>query len=203
MTWSHVRRGRISSTSRGPVTRRTRRDRPGWPTTSPATVDWLEENPEVGPVVLVGTPYGCQVAGRVAAAVPDRVAALVLAMVSSIDPAYRSWPKVVTRFALESGATPPRLGWMQLSEQRRAGGRRMLAIVRSMLADDPEEVLARIQVPLTVVRGEQDRLCTEQWARRLADRPERSYAEAKDGMHAFPYDRPEALADTVKAYLPR
>ncbi|MET9021724.1 alpha/beta hydrolase [Actinopolymorpha sp. NPDC004070] len=174
----------------------------GLPGDVAATVDWLEQNPEVGPVVLVGHSYGCQVAGRVAAALPDRVTALVLAG-PSIDPAYRTWPRLLARFALESGATPAHLGLMQLSEQRRAGARRMLAIVRSMLADDPEKTLARVHVPMTVVRGEDDRLCTEQWARRLADRPGGSYVRVEGGMHAFPYDRPEALADAVKAHLPR
>ena len=164
-----------------------------------AVTGWIRAT-LAGPVVLVGHSYGSQVVPRVAVALPGQVRALVLAS-PTIDPAYRSVARVLWRFALASRGESPDLARFQWAEQRRAGGRRILRMWRSMLKDDPEEMLRTLDVPLTVVRGDRDALSTRAWARRLADRPGGDLVEVPDATHAFPYAHPGDLAEAVTITL--
>ncbi|MGW5361170.1 alpha/beta fold hydrolase [Actinopolymorpha pittospori] len=162
-----------------------------------AVTTWIRSHLD-GPVLLVGHSYGSQVVSRVATALPDQVRAVVLAS-PTIDPAYRPLPALLSRFVREARHTPIRLGRLQLGEQRRAGVRRMLAMVRSMLKDDLEESIQRLDVQVTVVRAELDDLSTRAWARHLADRPGGEFVEVAGASHAFPFDHPDALVHAVRA----
>jgi pimeloyl-ACP methyl ester carboxylesterase len=67
-----------------------------------------------------------------------------------------------------------------------------------MLTDDIEATVARVACPVLVIRGERDPLCSPEWARHLADGPERGLIELPDVPHAFPYQAPQAFVDALR-----
>lgn len=160
-----------------------------------AMSDWLRGNID-RPVVLVGHSYGSQVAACSALLVREKVRALVLAG-PTVDPAFRSWHGLLGRWLRDTVHEPAGLPKLQRPEQRRAGVRRIATMVRSMLADDMEVWLRYIDIPVTVVRGEREPLCSAEWAAKLADRPGGRLVTVPGAVHAFPYDRPAAMADAV------
>jgi pimeloyl-ACP methyl ester carboxylesterase len=110
-------------------------------------------------LVLVGHSAGTQVAALAARQVPiDR---LVLGS-PTIDPAYRTIPRVLRQWRLDGRREPPSLAPQQRREWRQAGVRRILVLFRSMLRERLEEAVADLTCPVTVVRGEHDPLCTQE-----------------------------------------
>lgn len=162
---------------------------------------WLDRHVP-GRFLLVGHSYGSQVACRVAAAEGDRVRALVLAS-PTVDPAFRSPARLIAHWLRDKRHEPSRLGSIEAAEHRRARWPRKVAMLASLLADDPERWLAESRVPVTVVRGERDALSTLRWAQRLTERPDARLVRVPDGPHTFPLGQPEALAAAVRATYER
>ena len=167
-----------------------------------AAVTWWVRSFLPGPVALVGHSYGAQVVARVAAAIPDQVVAVVLAS-PTVDPAFRSLPRLWARWLADTRKAPEGLGRVQTAERRRAGSRRLFAMAWSMVKDDPEKSLHDVHAPVTVVRGQRDAFSSSAWARRLAERPAGELVEIPEAPHAFPFAQPDALADAVRATLRR
>ncbi|MFC0438320.1 alpha/beta fold hydrolase [Kutzneria buriramensis] len=138
-------------------------------------------------VVLVGHSSGTQVAAMAAREAP--VTRLVLGS-PTIDPAYRSVPRVVARWLIDSTREPSSLGRQEFPEWRRAGLRRIWVLLRSMLRHPLEDLLAGVTCPVTVVRGERDPMCTPAWAASLGD----ELVTVPGLPHAFPYQVPDAFA---------
>jgi len=139
-------------------------------------------------VILVGHSSGSQVAALAARKVP--VQRLVLGS-PTIDPRYRSVPKVVARWLIDGRREPSSLGREQFPEWRRAGVRRIATLLRSMLRHPLEDLLAGVTCPLVTVRGGRDPLCTSEWVAGLG-----GVAVTLPGLpHAFPYLDPEAFAN--------
>jgi pimeloyl-ACP methyl ester carboxylesterase len=173
----------------------------GVPQDCAAVAAWLESTVD-GPVVLTGHSYGALLAARLAATHQDRVKAVVLAS-PTVDPAYRSLPKLIVRWLVDSQREPRSLNGFQWPEQRRAGLRRMLSMVLSSLADDPQRWLAKTPVPVTVVRGCNDALSTREWCESLAHRPSGQCRTVPGVPHAFPFDHPEPYAAAVRGAVAR
>jgi pimeloyl-ACP methyl ester carboxylesterase len=181
---------------------------PGWPdnpgVTAPessmrelgaATAHWLETRRN--PVLLVGQSIGSQVAAHAAAEVPGHVRLLLL-QGPTVDPAYRTAPRLVTRWLLDAAREPPRLGRTQIPEWRRVGPRNLGRLLRACLDDDLETTLGRVGdrgVPVRVVRGEHDALCRPGWAKSLTAAPMISMP----GGHAAAAAQPERFADIATA----
>ncbi|NGO12615.1 alpha/beta hydrolase [Streptomyces sp. HC44] len=157
--------------------------------------DWLRDR-DLGRVILVGHSSGTQVAARAAVGHPD-VVGVVLAS-PTVDPIARSLPRLLLRWRLDSRHEPSGLSESHRPEWKRAGIRRMLHIALVHRADKLEESVARLRVPLLVIRGREDRISTARWGRQLADLvPDGRYIEVP-GAHTFPWPVPDAWSHPVR-----
>lgn len=150
--------------------------------------------------LFVGHSYGSQIVPQVAAAAPGLVHGMVLAS-PTVDPAYRNLPHLLVRWLVDTSREPRGLSKFQRPEQRRAGWRRLLRMARTMLDDDLAVPLERARVPVTIVRGRRDGLCTPEWTHWLAELTGGRLVEVPGAPHAFPYQQPEALAEATLGAL--
>jgi pimeloyl-ACP methyl ester carboxylesterase len=165
-----------------------------------AVADWLSAH-DVGRVVLAGHSSGTQVAARAAIANPD-VGAVVLAS-PTVDPIARGPVRLLVRWRLDGRHEPPGLDESHKPEWRRAGLRRLLHTARVHLDDALEESVARIGVPLLVIRGHEDRIGTADWGRSLAAlASDGEYVEVP-GSHTFPWLDPEAWSEPIRRLAAR
>ena len=149
-----------------------------------------------GPVVLVGHSQGCQVVA--AAAVDPRVAAVVL-LGPTTDPRMRS-AAVLARRWLGTVAGEP---WWQAPlvavQWWRTGPRAMRALWRAASPDRIDHRLARVPVPVVVVRGTRDRLCPHDWAVQVcAAAPRGRLVEIPGAAHMTVQTHPDDVAALVR-----
>jgi 2-hydroxy-6-oxonona-2,4-dienedioate hydrolase len=169
---------------------------------------WLDAR-GIGPAVLVGNSFGCQVIVELATRQPARALGLLL-NAPTMDPAHRSALAVIARVVADVPRESLSLALLVARDYLRAGPRRILVTLRSALDDRIEEKLPRITVPVSVVCGAHDPVVTVPWceeATQLVGR-ERSgaagatLAVAHDAAHALPYD-PDTFAPLIVALVER
>lgn len=161
-----------------------------------AVTAWLDAA-ELPPVVLIGHSSSTQVVAHVAAARPQRVAALVLAS-PTVDPEVRSWPRLVTAWRRDSRYPLPGLQQLHTPEWVRAGPRQLRNLVSVHLQDHLEDTVGGVRCPMLVLRGRHDRVSTESWARRLADLAPDGRFAAMPGPHTFVWSHPAAWSAPVR-----
>ncbi|SNR56341.1 alpha/beta fold hydrolase [Blastococcus mobilis] len=66
------------------------------------------------------------------------------------------------------------------------------------LADALEDVVPQVSVPVLVVHGDQDRLCTEQWARQLSELAPDGRFRSVPGAHSFVWTAPSAWSELIE-----
>jgi pimeloyl-ACP methyl ester carboxylesterase len=161
-----------------------------------ALLAWLQT---AGPdrTVLVGHSGGTQVAARAAARHPSNVRGLVLAS-PGIDPRFRSLGGVLRAWHRDNQREPPELGEAHKPERHRAGMRRVIHAVRAHLADRLEDVVPQIRMPVLVLFGEDDLLCTEDWARGLSASAGDGRFCLMPGAHSFPFSAPTAWSGPIR-----
>ena len=161
-----------------------------------ALAQWLDAS-GLEDAVLVGHSSGTQVAAHVAATHRKDTKALVLAS-PTIDPRFRSLPRVLGAWRRNHALEPPDLDEQHASERKRAGLRRVRHALRQHLDDALEEVVPHVQVPVLVLYGDRDRLCTAQWARQLSGiAPDGRFAQVP-GAHSFPWTAPDAWSGLIE-----
>ncbi|CAL9340956.1 alpha/beta fold hydrolase [Streptomyces sp. enrichment culture] len=156
---------------------------------------WLAVVPRA-PVVLAGHSTGAQVALHAAVRAPERVRSLVL-LSPTFPPHLRRMPALLGALARTAVHEAPDVVPAVLPSYLKAGPRRLLNCVRSAQADAPEDVLPSVGCPVTVVAGERDALCPEDWADHLARRATTGRALRAPGAHAFPHPHPAVTADAL------
>lgn len=149
-----------------------------------------------GPVVLVGHSQSCQVVA--AAATDPRVVAVVL-LGPTTDPRMRSVVVLPWRWL----RTTVRENWTQaplvLAQWWRTGPRAMRALWRATAPDRIDRRLARVTVPVTVVRGTEDRLCPRDWAVQVcAAAPRGRLVQIPGAAHMTVHTHPDAVARLVE-----
>jgi pimeloyl-ACP methyl ester carboxylesterase len=149
-----------------------------------------------GPVVLVGHSQSCQVVA--AAAVDPRVAAVVL-LGPTTDPRMRPVAVLAWRWI----RTVAGERWWQapsvIAQWWRTGPRAMLALWRAAAPDRVDRRLARVTVPVTVVRGARDRLCPHDWAAQVcAAAPRGRLVEIPAAAHMTVHTHPDAVAAILR-----
>jgi pimeloyl-ACP methyl ester carboxylesterase len=148
-----------------------------------------------GPVVLAGHSQGCQVAA--VAADDPRVAGLVL-FGPSTDPRLRSAGVLAGRWLLTALREPLWQLPLVLAQWLRTGPARMRALWRVASPDRIDRRLARVGVPVVVVRGRRDRLCDADWARALVGAaPGGRLVELPGAAHMTVQTRPDAVASLL------
>ena len=160
-----------------------------------ALSQWLDAS-DLGDVVLAGHSSGTQVAARAAVGRPD-VTALVLAS-PTVDLRFRSLPRVLLAWRRNHELEPPSLDKVHTPERRRAGLRRVRNALAASLADRVEDVVPQVAVPVLVLYGDADRICTEAWARELAARAPDGRFATLPGAHSFPYTSPDAWSEPIR-----
>jgi pimeloyl-ACP methyl ester carboxylesterase len=165
-----------------------------------AVADWLTVG-RFGRVVLAGHSSGTQVAAEAAVGHPG-VAGVVLAS-PMIDPAADGLIRLAARWLRDGRREPPGLVRSQYPEWRRAGPRRLAHLVQAHRSHLLGEPVARLTVPVLVIRGRDDTLSTTQWGRQLAAlAPDGQYIELA-GAHTFPWRDPHAWSEPVRALAGR
>ncbi|PWW24014.1 pimeloyl-ACP methyl ester carboxylesterase [Geodermatophilus normandii] len=160
-----------------------------------AVVAWLRAA-DLGPVVLAGHSGGTQVAARATLRRPPGVRGLVLAG-PAVDPRYRSLGGVLRAWHRNRRLEPPDLDDAHRPERERAGLRRVLHAVRASLADRLEDVVGEVDVPVLVLRGADDLLCTEEWARALSRAARDGRFVSVPGAHSFVWTAPAAWSEPI------
>ena len=81
--------------------------------------------------------------------------------------------------------------------------RRLLHAARVHLDDALEDSVSRLTVPLLVIRGRDDLIGTERWARELASRVPDGECVEVAGAHTFPWLNPQAWSEPVRRFATR
>jgi pimeloyl-ACP methyl ester carboxylesterase len=160
-----------------------------------ALAQWLDAA-ALGDVVLVGHSSGTQEAARVAAR-GHGTSALVLAS-PTIDPRFRSTTRVLLAWRRNHELEPPDLDREHTPERQRAGLRRVRSALREHLKDALEDVVPQVHVPVLVLHGDRDRLCTEAWARELSEKAPDGRFHQLPGAHSFPWTSPGAWSEPIR-----
>ncbi len=174
-----------------------------------ALAAWLEVR-AIGPAILIGNSYGCQVIVELMMQDPRRGIGLVL-NAPTMDPAHRSVLGQLLRVIADIPYEPPRLALLVARDYLRAGPLRLLRTLRHALADHIEEKLPSIVAPAIIVSGARDPVVTVAWAAqaaRLVGRSTHGSAGATlsvvpSAAHALPYDDPATFAALIDTFATR
>jgi 2-hydroxy-6-oxonona-2,4-dienedioate hydrolase len=161
---------------------------------------WMEE---VGLecAVLVGNSFGCQIIADLAVRHPERIEHAVL-QGPTMDPRGRTVLQQVGRFLLDMPREPLSFVPIELLDFLNAGTRRSWRTFRYALEDRIEEKLPHMRVPTLVVRGSQDPIVPQRWAREVAELlPMGRLAAIPGAAHAANYDRAMEFARMIQGFL--
>ena len=150
-----------------------------------------------GPVVLVGHSQSCQVVA--AAAADPRIAAVVL-LGPTTDPRLRSVRGLVGRWLATAWAEPWGQAPLVLAQWLTTGPRAMAALWRRAAPDPIAARLANVPVPVTVLHGDRDRLCSAPFAAAVAAAAPRGRLETLPGAaHMTVHTHPREVAALLSA----
>ena len=158
----------------------------------------------IGPAILVGNSYGCQVIVECVARSPERALGVVL-NAPTMDPAHRNALVMLARVLADVPREPWRLAVIVARDYLRAGPRRILATLAEALRDRIEEKLPALAQPVLVVCGARDPVITPRWASECARLVGLERPGAAGGVmqcvataaHALPYDDPDTFAAII------
>jgi pimeloyl-ACP methyl ester carboxylesterase len=151
-----------------------------------------------GPALVVANSLGCQAAAELAVSRPELVEALVL-VGPTVDPRAGGWLGHVGRLLVDAWYEPLGLTAIVARDYLAMGPVDVLRQARHALAHRLEEVVARVEQPVTVVRGSHDPLCSAAWGREIAARlPRGRFVTIAGAGHAAHYSHPLEVARLVR-----
>lgn len=158
-----------------------------------ALLAWMDEQ-GVADVVLVGHSLGAQVCGEVTLLAPGRVRRLVLIGPTG-DPDRPSVLRQALRLARGAVHEPPLLVGVAALDYLRAGPGQMVMLMRQAVARASQQQHVTVDVPLLVVRGAEDLVCTQQWCEHVVTTSTTvgRLVVVADSAHGIAFDAPAEL----------
>ncbi|WP_158228427.1 alpha/beta fold hydrolase [Pseudonocardia sp. MH-G8] len=153
-----------------------------------------------GPPVdlLIGLSVGAQAAAIAAAATPPEQLRQLMLVSPTVDPQARTAPRLLARWLGGGRVEQPALLREQAPDWRRAGPRRLAALVRSALIVRIEDVLPDVAAALSVVHGENDLITSHAYAAQLAADRGGTLLVLPRATHSWPHADADRFADTVQ-----
>jgi len=182
-----------------------RSDKPGWAfdVNDHARVlsSWLDRC-GLDRICLVGHSFGAEVAARLAAWRPDVVAALVLAGPTT-DPAARTWPQLVGRFAQDILVEQPWQTALLAEGIATARPWRVWATVRHSLRNAIEDDLVHLPVAPLILGGELDPIAPLPWRAEAAALSGGTTATITEAAHNLLTTSPRRSAAAIDVHVRR
>ena len=152
-------------------------------------------------VVLVGHSAGCPVIVEAAARSTVVTGLVLLGPVT--DPRAATWPRLLGQWVRT--VVQERLWQIPLliPQYRKTGFPTMLRGMNSFRWYRTDHAVARLTIPVAVVRGEQDRIAADAWSSRLADAARTDLTTVDGAAHMAPLTHPEAVVDAVREVMTR
>ena len=132
-----------------------------------ALAHWLEAT-ERHDVILLGHSTGAQVVLKTAQLVPELIRGLVLGG-PTLDPDARTMPALLRRAIRTLPREVPAELPAVIPSYIASGGRPLLRLIRSAMADRPEDQVQQLTMPSVVITGRHDGFAPPAWARHLAE----------------------------------
>lgn len=159
---------------------------------------WMDEQ-GVDRAVLVGHSLGAQVAGELALLAPERVSRLVLVAPTG-DPERPSVLRQALRLARGVLDESPLLVAVAAVDYLRAGPGQMVMLMRRAVQRASRRLDVTVEAPVLVVRGSEDRVCSQRWCERLVSEVVGGrLVVVPDAAHGVAFDAPPELVRLVEA----
>lgn len=148
--------------------------------------------------LFVANSLGAQIVVELAVRAPATARGLVLTG-PTWDPAAPSVTRQLGRLLLASYREPPSLVATALADYARRGPAQILSMAQSMLRHPIADRLAQVRVPVVVVRGSRDPICSQAWAERVASSAPRGRLRVVAGAgHAVDWSHPAAVVEAIE-----
>lgn len=155
----------------------------------------------LGPLTAVGHSMGAQVVAELAAAHPELVDSLVL-IAPTVNRHERTARRQAARMLQDFSHNSPVVLGKGLVAYVRTGPLWFVRKLRPTLAHRIEDCLPRIHLPALVLRGEEDPVCPNEWARELAALlPDGELRELADRGHEALISSGEPVARIVADWV--
>ena len=149
----------------------------------------------VGAVVLVGHSASCAVIAEAAARSRTVVGLVLVGPVT--DPRARTWPRMLAQWVRTARSERLREVPLLLPQYRRTGVVTMARGMDAVRRYPTDATLARLRVPVVVVRGAADRIAAADWSQHLT-RLARGHLDTVAGAaHMVPVTHPDAVVAAI------
>jgi pimeloyl-ACP methyl ester carboxylesterase len=165
-----------------------------------ALADWLQAT-ERRHIVLLGHSTGAQAVLKTAQLIPERIRGLVLAG-PTFDPDARTMPALLRRAVRTLPHEVPTELSAVLPSYIASGGRPLLQLIRSAMADRPEDQIQQLTMPSIVITGQHDGFAPPGWARHLAELASAPYV-ILPGAHNGCFPHAQAADTALRSFADR
>jgi pimeloyl-ACP methyl ester carboxylesterase len=165
-----------------------------------ALADWLQAT-ERRHIVLLGHSTGAQAVLKTAQLIPERIRGLVLAG-PTFDPDARTMPALLRRAVRTLPHEVPTELSAVLPSYIASGGRPLLQLIRSAMADRPEDQIQQLTMPSVVITGQHDGFAPPGWARHLAELASAPYV-ILPGAHNGCFPHAQAADTALRSFADR
>ncbi|MDJ1372611.1 alpha/beta fold hydrolase [Gulosibacter molinativorax] len=154
-------------------------------------------------VVLVGHSMGAQWVTELANKRPELASALVL-IGPVVNDRRRNFFVQATRLLRDALRESPKTNWIAITDFWRCGLPWYLRQTRYMLSYPIEQRLAKVRVPVLVLRGARDPIANMQWCQRLTGHAhDGSLAVVPGHAHVVQHTAPVEVAERILAFVAR
>ncbi|MFT4471149.1 alpha/beta fold hydrolase [Arthrobacter sulfonylureivorans] len=153
----------------------------------------------IGPALLVGHSMGCQVIAELALLHPESCTGLVLLGPTTNRRERNVW-KQGWRLVQDFFREPLAVDAIVVTDYLRCGPRWYLAQLPAMIYQKLEDRVARVRVPVRIIRGSRDPIVPLYWCRELADALPGTTVDSIDGEgHVMMFRSPKPVAELCLA----